>query len=152
MSDTSTDTKPTLIDHTLSLGLLHAAAADLLLRRAMQLHEAQGYRFTQQGKRVFNDFSQAYKRMQYCYDRLQEVAISKDIDPDTGKLFDTFLNDSGTLAMISMLYFNATNESNPRWQQNTDQVISILKNLTLLNTEPIFSLDFINSFAPKVEN
>lgn len=142
--------KQQLIDHTLSVGLLHAAAADLLMRRAMLLHEQQGFRLTQESKRVFNDFRKAYERMQYCYDRLQEVAISKEVNPDTGTLFDSFVNDSSTLAMISMLYFNATNESNPRWKQSSDQLIAILRNLTLLDTDQIFPLEFINSLAPKI--
>ena len=57
---------------------------------------------------------------------------------------------NGTLAMISMLYFNATNESNPQWEKNSKDILNILRNLTLATTEPIFSLDYINQFAPKL--
>ena len=53
--------------------------------------------------------------MQGSYERVQEIATDKNVDEDTAQLFDAFLSDSGTLAMISMLYFNATNESNPNW-------------------------------------
>ena len=141
---------PTLTDHTLSVGLLHAAASELLIRRAMQMHEAQGMRLRHEAKRALTDFNDAYKRFARAYDRLQELATDKRINEDTAQLFDTFINDSGTLAMISMLYFNATNESNPKWESNSKDIINILRNLTLATTDPIFSLEYINKFSPKI--
>ena len=140
----------TLIDRTLSVGLLHAAASELLIRRAMTMHEAQGLRLRHEAKRALTDFNDAYKRYSRAYDRLQELATDKNIDPNTEQLFDAFLNDSGTLAMVSMLYFNATNESNPNWERNTADIMNTLKTMTLGTTEPIFSLEYINQFAPKV--
>ena len=139
-----------LIDRTLSVGLLHAAASEAMIRRAMQMHEAQGMRLRHEAKRALTDFNEAYKRFARAYDRLQELATDKNIDPNTAQLFDAFLSDSGTLAMISMLYFNATNESNPQWEKNSKDILNILRNLTLATTEPIFSLEYINQFAPKV--
>lgn len=139
-----------LIDRTLSVGLLHAAASELLIRRAMQMHEAQGMRLRHEAKRALTDFNEAYKRFARAYDRLQELATDKNIDTNTVQLFDTFLNDSGTMAMISMLYFNATNESNPNWERNTAAIINTLKTMTLGTVEAPFSLEFINQFAPKV--
>lgn len=141
---------PNIIDRTLSIGLLHAAASELLIRRAMQMHEAQGMRLRHEAKRALTDFNDAYKRFSRAYDRLQELATDKNIDTNTAQLFDTFLNDSGTLAMISMLYFNATNESNPNWEKNSKDILNILRNLTLATTEPIFSLEYINKFVPKI--
>ena len=141
---------PTLTDHTLSVGLLHAAASELLIRRAMQMHEAQGMRLRHEAKRALTDFNDAYKRFARAYDRLQELATDKRINEDTAQLFDTLINDSGTLAMISMLYFNATNESNPKWESNSKDIINILRNLTLATTDPIFSLEYINKFSPKI--
>ena len=88
--------------------------------------------------------------MQGSYERVQEIATDKNVDEDTAQLFDAFLSDSGTLAMISMLYFNATNDSNPNWEKNSKDIFNILRNLTLATTDPIFSLDYINQFAPKV--
>lgn len=140
----------TLIDRTLSVGLLHAAASELLIRRAMALHQQQGMKLRHEAKRALTDFNEAYKRFARAYDRLQELATDKNIDPNTAQLFDAFLNDSGTLAMVSMLYFNATNESNPNWEKNSKDILNVLRNLTLATTEPIFSLDYINKFAPKV--
>lgn len=139
-----------LIDRTLSVGLLHAAASELLIRRAMQMHEAQGLRLRHEAKRALTDFNEAYKRFARAYDRLQELATDKNIDQNTAQLFDAFLNDSGTLAMVSMLYFNATNESNPNWEKNSKDILNILRNQTLATTDPIFSLEFINQFAPKI--
>lgn len=141
---------PTLTDHTLSVGLLHAAASELLIRRAMQMHEAQGLRLRHEAKRALTDFNDAYKRFSRAYDRLQELATDKRIDENTAQLFDAFLNDSGTLAMVSMLYFNATNESNPNWERNSKDIINILRNMTLATTDPIFSLEYINKFSPKI--
>lgn len=139
-----------LIDRTLSVGLLHAAASELLIRRAIQMHEAQGMRLRHEAKRALTDFNDAYKRFSRAYDRLQELATDKNIDTNTAQLFDAFLNDSGTLAMVSMLYFNATNESNPNWEKNSKDILNVLRNLTLATTEPIFSLEYINQFAPKI--
>lgn len=139
-----------IIDSTLSIGLLHAAASELLIRRAMQMHEAQGLRLRHEAKRALTDFNDAYKRFARAYDRLQELATDKNIDTNTAQLFDAFLNDSGTLAMVSMLYFNATNESNPNWEKNSKDILNILRNLTLATTDPIFSLEYINQFAPKL--
>lgn len=207
----------TLIDRTLSVGLLHAAASELLIRRAMALHqqqgmklrheakqafeqfnkeyknficcykgllkaqekqasdidcmeiekqlnaeykritrlferaqEAQGLRLRHEAKHALNDFNEAYNRFLRSYERVQEIATDKRVDENTATLFDAFLNDSGTLAMVSMLYFNATNESNPNWEKNSKDILNILRNLTLATTEPIFSLEYINQFAPKV--
>ena len=140
----------TLIDRTLSIGLLHAAASELLIRRAMQMHEVQGMRLRHEAKRALTDFNDAYKRFARAYDRLQELATDKSIDENTAQLFDAFINDSGTLAMVSMLYFNATNESNQKWENNSKDILNILRNLTLATTDPIFSLEFINQFAPKI--
>ena len=81
---------------------------------------------------------------------MQEISTDKRVDEDTAKLFDAFLNDSGTLAMVSMLYFNATNESNPNWEKNSKDILNILRNLTLATTDPIFNLEYINQFAPKL--
>ena len=139
-----------LIDRTLSVGLLHAAASELLIRRAMQMHEAQGMRLRHEAKQAFTRFFEDYKRMQRSYERVQEIATDKNVDEDTVALFDAFLSDSGTLAMISMLYFNATNESNPNWEKNSKDILNILRNITLATTNPIFSLDYINKFAPKL--
>lgn len=208
---------PTITDRTLSVGLLHAAASELLIRRAMTMHElsgqklrheakqdfeqfdkeyknficcykgllkaqekqasdidcveiekqlnaenkritrlferaqeAQGIRLRHEAKRALNDFNEAYKRFARAYDRLQELATDKNIDQNTAQLFDAFLNDSGTLAMVSMLYFNATNESNPNWERNTAAILNTLKTMTLGTTDPIFSLEYINQFAPKI--
>ena len=141
---------PTLIDRTLSVGLLHAAASELLIRRAMELHQQQGMKLRHEAKQAFTRFFEDYKRMQRSYERVQEIATDKRVDEDTAQLFDAFLNDSSTLAMISMLYFNATNQSNPNWQKNTQDIVNILKNLTLANIDPAFSLTFINQFAPKI--
>lgn len=139
-----------LIDRTLSVGLLHAAASEAMIRRAMQMHEAQGMRLRHEAKRALTDFNEAYKRFARAYDRLQELATDKNIDTNTAQLFDAFLNDSGTLAMVSMLYFNATNEGNPNWEKNSKDILNVLRNLTLATTDPIFSLEYINQFAPKL--
>ena len=141
---------PTLIDHTLSVGLLHAAASELLIRRAMALHQQQGMKLRHEAKQAFTRFFEDYKRMQRSYERVQEIATDKRVDEDTAQLFDAFLNDSGTLAMVSMLYFNATNESNPQWKINSKYIMNILQCLTIGTKKPIFSLDYINQFAPKV--
>ena len=100
---------PTLTDRTLSVGLLHAAASELLIRRAMALHQQQGMKLRHEAKQAFTRFFEDYKRLQRSYERVQEIAMDKNVDEDTAQLFDAFLNDSGTLAMIFMLYFNATN-------------------------------------------
>lgn len=139
-----------LIDRTLSVGLLHAAASEAMIRRAMKMHEAQGMRLRHEAKRALTDFNDAYKRFARAYDRLQELATDKNIDPNTAQLFDAFLNDSGTLAMVSMLYFNATNESNPNWERNTAAIMNTLKTMTLGTVDAPFSLEFINQFAPKL--
>ena len=141
---------PTLIDRTLSVGLLHAAASELLIRRAMEMHKSQGMKLRHEAKQAFTRFFDDYKRLQRSYERVQEIATDKNVDEDTATLFDEFLSDSCTLAMVSMLYFNATNESNPQWEKNSKDILNILRNLTLSTTEPIFSLDYINKFAPKV--
>ena len=141
---------PTLIDRTLSVGLLHAAASELLIRRAMALHQQQGMKLRHEAKQAFTRFFEDYKRLQRSYDRLQELATDKNIDQNTAQLFDAFLNDSGTLAMVSMLYFNATNESNPNWKQNTAWIMNTLKTITLGTVNAPFSLEFINQFAPKL--
>ena len=141
---------PNIIDRTLSVGLLHAAASELLIRRAMALHQQQGLKLRHEAKQAFTRFFEDYKRLQKSYERVQEIAMDKNVDEDTATLFDAFLNDSGTLAMVSMLYFNATNESNPQWDKNSKDILNVLRNLTLATTEPIFSLEYINQFAPKV--
>lgn len=141
---------PTLIDRTLSVGLLHAAASELLIRRAMEMHQSQGMKLRHEAKQAFTRFFDDYKRLQKSYERVQEIATDKQVDEDTAKLFDAFLNDSGTLAIVSMLYFNATNESNPQWEKNSKDILNILRNLTLATTDPIFSLEYINKFAPKL--
>ena len=140
----------TLTDRTLSVGLLHAAASELLIRRAMALHQQQGMKLRHEAKQAFTRFFEDYKRMQRSYERVQEIATDKNVDEDTAQLFDAFLNDSGTMAMVSMLYFNATNESNPNWERNTAAIMNTLKTMTLGTTDPIFSLEFINQFAPKL--
>ena len=139
-----------LIDRTLSVGLLHAAASELLIRRAMQMHEAQGMRLRHEAKQAFTRFFEDYKRLQRSYERVQEIATNKNVDEDTAQHFDAFLNDSGTLAMVSMLYFNATNESNPNWERNTAALLNTLKTMTLGTVDAPFSLDYINQFAPKI--
>ena len=141
---------PTIIDRTLSVGLLHAAASAVLIRRAMALHQQQGMKLRHEAKQAFTRFFEDYNRMQRSYERVQGIATDKNVDEDTGRPFDTFLSDSGTLAMISMLYFNATNESNPNWERNSKDILNVLRNLTLATTDPIFSLEYINKFAPKV--
>ena len=141
---------PNIIDRTLSVGLLHAAASELLIRRAMEMHQNQGMKLRHEAKQAFTRFFEDYKRLQRSYERVQEIATDKNVDEDTATLFDAFLSDSGTLAMISMLYFNATNESNPNWDKNSKDILNVLRNLTLATTDPIFSLDYINKFAPKL--
>ena len=141
---------PTLTDRTLSVGLLHAAASELLIRRAMTMYELSGKKLHHEAKQAFTRFFEDYKRLQRSYEIVQEIAMDKRVDEDTAQLFDAFLNDSGTLAMVSMLYFNATNESNPNWEKNSKDILNVLRNLTLATTEPIFSLEYINQFAPKL--
>ena len=116
----------------------------------MALHQQQGLKLRHEAKQAFTRFFEDYKRLQRSYDRLQEIATDKNIDKNTAQLFDTFINDSGTLAMVSMLYFNATNESNPQWEKNSKDILNVLRNLTLATTDPIFSLEYINQFAPKL--
>lgn len=141
---------PTLTDRTLSVGLLHSAASELLIRRAMALHQQQGMKLRHEAKQAFTRFFEDYKRLQRSYERVQEIATDKNVDEDTAQLFDAFLNDSGTLAMVSMLYFNATNESNPDWERNSQYIMNILRCLTIGAKKPIFSLEYINKFAPKI--
>lgn len=141
---------PTLTDRTLSVGLLHAAASELLIRRAMTMHELGGQKLRHEAKQAFSQFNADYKRLMRSYERVQEIATDKRINEDTSQLFDAFLNDSGTLAMVSMLYFNATNESNPNWERNTAAIMNTLKTMTLGTVDAPFSLEFINQFAPKV--
>ena len=141
---------PTLTDRTLSVGLLHAAASELLIRRAMTMHQYQGMKLRHEAKQAFTRFFEDYKRLQRSYERVQEIATDKRVDDNTAQLFDAFLSDSCTLAMISMLYFNATNESNTNWEKNSKDIFNILRNLTLATTEPVFSLEYINQFAPKL--
>ena len=141
---------PTLTDRTLSVGLLHAAASELLIRRAMEMHQSQGMKLRHDAKQAFTRFFEDYKRLKRSYERVQEIATDKRVDEDTAQLFDAFLNDSGTLAMVSMLYFNATNESNPKWEKNSKDILNVLRNLTMATTNQIFSLEYINQFAPKL--
>ena len=140
----------TLTDRTLSVGLLHAAASELLIRRAMTMYELSGKELRHEAKQAFTRFFKDYKRLQSSYERVQEIATDKRVDEDTAQLFDTFLSDSCTLAMVSMLSFNATNESNPQWEKNSKDILNVLRNLTLATTDPIFSLEYINQFAPKL--
>lgn len=116
----------------------------------MALHQQQGMKLRHEAKQAFTRFFEDYKRLQSSYERVQEIATDKNVDEDTAQLFDAFLSDSGTLAMVSMLYFNATNESNPNWERNTAALLNTLKTMTLGTTDPIFSLEYINQFAPKV--
>ena len=44
--------KPTLIDRTLSVGLLHDAASELLIRRAMEMHQSQGMKLRHEADRA----------------------------------------------------------------------------------------------------
>ena len=141
---------PTLTDRTLSVGLLHAAASELLIRRAMTMYELSGKKLRHEAKQAFTRFFKDYKRLQLSYERVQEIATDKSVDEDTAQLFDAFLNDSGTLAMVSMLYFNATNESNPNWERNTAAIMNTLKTMTLGTVDAPFSIEFINRFAPKI--
>ena len=53
-----------LIDHTLSVGLLHAAASELLIRRAMALHQQSGLKLRHEAKQAFTRFFEDYKRLQ----------------------------------------------------------------------------------------
>ena len=116
----------------------------------MALHQSQGMKLRHEAKQAFTRFFEDYKRLQRSYERVQEIATDKNVDEDTAQLFDAFLSDSGTLAMISMLYFNATNESNPNWEKNSKDILNVLRNLTLATTNPIFNLEYINQFAPKI--
>ena len=116
----------------------------------MEMHQNQGMKLRHEAKQAFTRFFEDYKRLQRSYERVQEIATDKRIDEDTAQLFDAFLSDSCTLAMISMLYFNATNESNQNWEKNSKDILNILRNLTLATTNPVFSLEYINQFAPKV--
>ena len=116
----------------------------------MTMHQYQGMKLRHEAKQAFTRFFEDYKRLQRSYERVQEIATDKRVCDDTATLFDAFLSDSGTLAMISMLYFNATNESNPNWEKNSKDILNILRNLTLATTDPIFSLEYINQFAPKI--
>ena len=116
----------------------------------MEMHQSKGLKLRHEAKQAFTRFFDDYKRLQRSYERVQEIAMDKNVDEDTEQLFDAFLNDSGTLAMISMLYFNATNESNPQWEKNSKDILNILRNLTIATTGPIFSLEYINKFAPKL--
>ena len=141
---------PNIIDRTLSVGLLHAAASELLIRRAMEMHQQRGMKLRHEAKQAFTRFFEDYKRLQQSYERVQEIATDKRVDEDKAQLFDAFLSDSCTLAMVSMLYFNATNESNPNWEKNSKDILNILRNLTLATTNPVFSLEYINQFAPKL--
>ncbi|MGN1239329.1 MAG: hypothetical protein ACI4TV_00470 [Paludibacteraceae bacterium] len=143
---------PNIIDRTLSVGLLHAASSELLIRTAMNMLEKNGFRFRYQSKQVFNRFFDDYRRLMRSYERVQEIATDKRINEDTAQLFDTLLNDSGTLVMLSMLYFNATNETNPNWEKNSRDIMNVLKNLTLADTNPVFSMRYIEYFAPEVED
>ena len=116
----------------------------------MALHQQGGMKLRHEAKQAFTRFFDDYKRLQMSYERVQEIAMDKNVDEDTAQLFDAFLNDSGTLAMVSMLYFNATNESNPNWEKNNKDILNVLRNLTLATTDPIFNLEYINQFAPKL--
>ena len=91
---------PTLIDRTLSVGLLHAAASELLIKRAMAMHKQQGMKLRHEAKQAFTRFFEDYKRLQRSYEIVQEIATDKNVDDDTAQLFDAFLSDSGTLAMV----------------------------------------------------
>ena len=91
---------PTLTDRTLLVGLLHAAASELLIRRAMTMYKLSVKELRPEAKQAFTRFFEDYKRLQRSYERLQEIATDKRVDEDTAQLFDAFLNDSGTLAMV----------------------------------------------------
>ena len=96
---------PTLTDRTLSVGLLHAAASELLIRRAMALHQQQGLKLRHEVKQAFTRFFEDYKRLQRSYERVQEIATDKRVDENTAQLFDAFLSDSCTLASVYAVYF-----------------------------------------------
>lgn len=137
------------IDRCVAIGMLHAAAAELLIRHGIHLYENKGCKVRHETKRAFGDLFAAYKKMQYAYDRAQELVMNNG-DDNKSAMVDAFINDSGTLAMLSLLFFNATNETNPNWEQNTKNITNIMKNLTLATTDPLFPIEFVNKFAPKV--
>lgn len=62
-----------LIDRTLSVGLLHAAASEAMIRRAMQMHEAQGMRLRHEAKQTLIQFDKEYKNFIRCYRGLKEA-------------------------------------------------------------------------------
>ena len=103
-----------------------------------------------EAKQAFTRFFEDYKRLMRSYERVQEIATDKNVDEDTAQLFDAFLSDRCTIAMVSMLYFNATNESNQNWEKNSKDILNILRNLTLATTDPVFSLEYINKLAPNI--
>ena len=73
---------PTLTDRTLSVGLLNAAASELLIRRAMTMHELSGQKLRHEAKQAFEQFDKEYKNFICCYKGLLKAQDKQASDID----------------------------------------------------------------------
>lgn len=60
------------IKNTLTVGLVLAAASELLIRTSVSTLENAGARFNGEAKRAMTNFIDSTHKVQYWYDRLQE--------------------------------------------------------------------------------
>lgn len=89
------------IKNTLTVGLVLAAASELLIRTSVSTLENAGARFNGEAKRVMTNFIDSTHKVQYWYDRLQEKVIGND--DSSMEVFDNLLYNACRLAQTSSI-------------------------------------------------
>jgi len=136
------------IKNTLTVGLVLAAASELLIRTSVTTLENAGARFNGEAKRAMSNLMESTHKVQYWYDRLQEKVIGND--DSSMEVFDNLLYNAGRLAQMGMMYYNIFSSDNRTAREDIEQAFRVLENLSLKSTGGCFTQDYIRQFEPKV--
>lgn len=136
------------IKNTLTVGLVLAAASELLIRTSVSTLENAGARFNGEAKRAMTNFIDSTHKVQYWYDRLQECVVGSN--KDSMEVFDNLLYNACRLAQMGMMYYNIFSSENRTAREDIEQAFRVLEKLSLKSTGGCFTQDYINQFNPKV--
>lgn len=133
----------------ITIGILLAASAELLLSTATVSLEVAGIKLDKEAKRAMTNFIESVHKTTYWHNRLTDLVVGND--QNSISILDYVIHNASRFAMIAMHFYNIYNEENPDCVRDAQAAYRVIENLSLKSPSQRFTQEFINRFNSQRE-
>lgn len=145
-----TDEQLSLVQNTLSVGLMLACASEILCRTTADSLANSGIKLQGEAKQAMTGLFEGIRKVSHYQQRLLERLLSVEQGNDVVAIYDSLLFNACRMAQIGMCYYNVYADDAQPSNKDLQTLYNVIRNLSLKSTNKAFSQEFIDHYEPKI--